>query len=52
MGKIKKVATGEDEASASVPDVAGAVTGAVEPQTGIEPLHIEHLKSATRARKA
>ncbi|KKQ96709.1 MAG: hypothetical protein UT22_C0025G0003 [Parcubacteria group bacterium GW2011_GWC2_39_11] len=43
MGKIKKVATGEDEAIVSVPDVAGVVIVAVEPQTGIVPLHIEQL---------
>ena len=52
MGKIKKVATGEDEAIVSVPDVAGVIIVAVEPQTGSAPPHKEQPKSATRARKA
>src|SRR3989338_4392375 len=41
---------GEDKARARKPDAAGVVTVAVEPQTGIEPPHIEQPKSATRAR--
>jgi hypothetical protein len=48
MGKIKRVATSEDEAIVEIPDIVGVVVVAVEPQVRVIPLHVEQLEVAIR----
>ena len=48
MGKTKRFATNEHETIVEIPDIVGIVIVAVEPQTGIVPLHVEQLEVAVR----
>jgi hypothetical protein len=52
MGKIKRATTGKHEAVVSIPDVAGVVIVAVEPQIRVIPLHVEQLEVAIRVSNA
>jgi len=52
MGKTKRVATGKHEAIVSIPDVAGVVVVAVEPQVRVIPLHVEQIEVAIRVSNA
>ena len=49
---MKIVAGGEHEAIVGIPDIARIVIVAVEPQTGIIPLHVEQLEIAIRVGNA
>lgn len=48
MGKTKRVATDEHKTIVRIPDVAGVVIVAVEPQTIIIAFHVEQVKIAVR----